>query len=290
MSSTHTGKSTTGRIVIPAPVRTAMTALGLVAPPLATSVARSLYFRPNRLRVRPEERAVLDRATSFRLASGAVVARSWGRGPVVALVHGWSGGLGQLTPFVAPLEAQGFQVVGFDWPGHGDSEGTTSSLLHAGRVMGELGALFGPLHGVIAHSFGAAATVYACARGLRADRLVLHAPVAHLTGYLARYTQALGFSDARTQAFIASCEQWLEQPFSAFDPVMNARKVQADALVIHSDDDREVSIDDGRELAKALGAPVNVKHGLGHRKLLRDGDCVRESVEFLAKRPALTSS
>lgn len=265
-----------------------MAALGVVAPPLAARLARTLYFRPNRLSARQAEREVLGKGTRFVVEDDGVqvVGRSWGRGPVIALVHGWSGHLGQLTPFVEPLVERGYQVVGFDWPGHGDSHGDVSSLLHAARVLKALQQLFGPFHAVIAHSFGAAATVYATSTGLQVGRLALHAPVARLDRYIDAYSSALGLSAQRRADFISSCEAWLKQPFSSFEPLEAARKVKAPTLVLHSADDREVALEDGAQLSGALEGTLLTKEGLGHRKLLRDPECVAETVAFLSEGTA----
>lgn len=288
MAQPDAQKSTTGRIVAPLPIRSAMAALGVVAPPLAARLARTLYFRPNRLTARQAERDVLAQGTRFVVEDDGVqvVGRSWGRGPVIVLVHGWSGHLGQLTPFVDSLVERGFQVVGFDWPGHGDSHGDLSSLLHATRVLKALQQLFGPFHAVLAHSFGAAATVYACSTGLQVGRLAFHAPVARLDRYIDAYSSAMRFSAQQRTDFIASCETWLKQPFATFEPLQAATKVKVPTLVLHSADDREVALEDGIQLAVALNGELRRKEGLGHRKLLRDADCVAETVAFLTGEPA----
>lgn len=277
--------STTGRLSVPFPIRSALAALGLVAPPMHAKVARTLYFRPQRLKARQAEREVLARGTRFFLEDEGeqVIARSWGKGPVVALMHGWSGHLGQLTPFVDPLLAAGFQVVGFDWPGHGDSGGAQSSLLHASRVLRALQGLVGPFHGVVAHSFGAAATIHALGQGLDAQRLVFHAPVARLDGYVNEYSSAFGFTPSQRSGFLTACEQWLDAPFSRFEPMAIARELRTQTLVLHSEDDREVALPDVQSLAKVMGAELRVKQGLGHRKLLRDAQCLEESVAFLRR-------
>ncbi|MCU0695824.1 MAG: alpha/beta hydrolase [Myxococcaceae bacterium] len=257
----------------------------VVAPPLAATVARSLYFRPRRLGLRTAEREVLLQATRFTLEDeGAeVVAHSWGQGPAVALVHGWSGNLGQLTPMVEPLLKAGFRVVGFDWPGHGESEGTASSLLHASRVLQALEQVVGPLHGVVAHSFGAAATIHACSLGLAARRLVFYAPVARLDGYVSAYTEAFRFSERQRSDFLEACARWLHAPFTEFEPLHVATRVDRAALVFHSTDDREVAFDDARRLSTVLGAELRTLEGLGHRRLLRDERSLAETVAFLSR-------
>lgn len=277
--------STTVRISVPRPLRSAMGALDLVAPPLAARVARALYFRPRRLKAREAEREILSKGARFVISDEGVdvVGRTWGEGPTVVLIHGWSGHLGQLTPFVEPLVRRGFRVVGFDWPAHGESEGTAASLLHASRVLFSLQRLFGPFHGVVAHSFGAAAAIFAAREGLQVGRLALSAPVASVRRYIDEYSAAFQFSERQRSSFVASCEAWLHRPFSDFEPLSAARAVSRPAVVFHSEDDPEVALEDVRALAQALGAELRVQQGLGHRKLLRDETCVTEAVDFVTR-------
>jgi len=56
-------------------------------------------------------------AVPFRGA--ALATWSWGKGPLVVLVHGWTGHAGRLTRYVPALVDAGFSVLAFDAPGHG---------------------------------------------------------------------------------------------------------------------------------------------------------------------------
>jgi len=82
-------------------------------------------------------------------------------GVPVFLMHGWGGHSGQMTPFVDPVVTAGFRVVALDLPGHGESAGSVSSLIHFASALVRAAALFRPVHGLVAHSFGAAASTYA---------------------------------------------------------------------------------------------------------------------------------
>jgi pimeloyl-ACP methyl ester carboxylesterase len=264
-------------------LRSAFAAMGVMAPPLAATLARKLYFRPSRIQAKSHEQAVLDQGTAFFLESEGdrIVARTWGHGPVVALVHGWSGSLGQLTGFVRPLVDQGFQVVGFDWPGHGASEGASSNLFRTGRILHSLESVVGPMHGLITHSFGSAAALWAMREGLVVSRVVLVAPVARIGQYVDNYTAAMGFSQRQHAAFVHSAEKWLSAPFSSGEPLRLAASVRSSIHIIHSEDDREVDLGDAFGLARALNAGVTRKIGLGHRRILRDREVIAEAVQFV---------
>ncbi len=278
-------KSTTGRsILAPGWVRSGLRACDWVAPQVAQRVMHRLYFRPGRLRVKPQERAVLAQGARFELEVDgvAVVGRQWGAGRTVWLVHGWGGHLGQLTPLVEPLVARGFRVIGFDWPGHGDSGGAHSSLAHAHRALGQLERFFGAPYAVVAHSFGAAATTLALGHGLAPERVVYLAPVAQLMPYVDRFVDALGLTPRMREGFLSHSERWLSAPFSAFEPLQFVSSLRTPALLLHSRDDREVSIHEAELLASHWPASkLERREGLGHRRILKDEACIAEAVNFL---------
>src|SRR6185295_11999735 len=131
-----------------------------LAPGAAARMARRIFFTPPPSRVRPEQQDLLDRAQRFELETpdGPVVGWSWGQGETVLLVHGWGGHAGQFAGFVEPLVQKGFRAVALDLPGHGSSRRSLSSLRHFATAIAHAGELFAPLAGLVAHSFGSAAS------------------------------------------------------------------------------------------------------------------------------------
>ncbi len=97
------------------------------------------------------------------------------------LVHGWEGRGSQLGAFVEPLVRAGLSVVAFDAPGHGDSPGRRLYLTDMADAIIDVERAVGPLHAIVAHSFGAAAVLLAHQRGaVDAARSVMIAPGGHL--------------------------------------------------------------------------------------------------------------
>src|SRR5262245_16541651 len=189
-------KSTNVRL--PAWTRLAVGLLVRRAPSLAAALAERLFFTPPR--PRPSRGfPVLARGRRFEVpaAGQTVAAWRWGRGPTVVLVHGWGGRAAQLTSFVPPLVERGFSVVAFDAPGHGESGRGLSSAPEFARA---LCAVLGndSVHGVVAHSLGAAAAVLALGDGLAAERVVFLGPVADPPAWVPPFAAALGLSPAAT--------------------------------------------------------------------------------------------
>jgi len=280
--------STIGRLrPVPAPawLRTGMRWASTLAPGAAARLARKLFFTPRRARLRDEEREVLARGGRFTLAveGRRVVGRAWGEGPTVLLVHGWGGHSGQLTPFVDPAVAAGFRVVALDLPGHGESDGSVSSLVHFAAALVQAAALFRPVQGLVAHSFGAAASTYAVSSGLPVGKAVFIAPPSGFESFWLRFRAGVGVSQPIMDRMLLEAEGWLNVRFDAIAPVDLAPRMTAPLLVLHDPEDREVPFAEGAELARLWpGAELRPAAGLGHLRILRDERCVAEAVGFLA--------
>jgi pimeloyl-ACP methyl ester carboxylesterase len=282
-------KSTIGRLrPVPAPawLRTGMQVASTIAPAAAARVARKLFFTPRRARVRDEEREVLARGEDFSLEVGGqrVVGRAWGEGPTVLLAHGWGGHAGQMTSLVDPAVAAGFRAVALDLPGHGESAGSVSSLVHFASALRRAGSLFGPVRGIAAHSFGAAGAAYAISCGLAVERAVFFAPPLGFESFWLRFQAGVGVSREVMDRMLREAEEWLEVRFDGIAPADLAPRMTAPLLVIHDPEDREVPFEEGAELAHRWpGAELRPVPGLGHLRILRDEGCVKAAVRFLTR-------
>jgi pimeloyl-ACP methyl ester carboxylesterase len=92
------------------------------------------------------------RRSSVLFRGGALAVYSWGEGPTVLLVHGWSGRASQLARYAAPLVARGYRAVAVDGPGHGRSDGWFTNLPQMADALMAVQAQEGPFAGVLAHS------------------------------------------------------------------------------------------------------------------------------------------
>ncbi len=130
--------------VRPDHLRGALALGGRVAPGPAARVAEQLFSRPRRHPKRPWELALAERAEPLVLAGG-LRALAWGEGPVVLLVHGWSGRGTQLAAFVEPLVAAGHRVLALDGSAHGDSPGRLTNLPAFADALRAVGVEYEPL-------------------------------------------------------------------------------------------------------------------------------------------------
>jgi pimeloyl-ACP methyl ester carboxylesterase len=277
-------------------VRTGLDALSWVAPPLAGRVALRLFATPQRYPAPRREQTVLAEAAAFTVpvAGRNLAAWSWGTGPAVLLVHGWSGRGAQLGALVDPLVAAGRRVVTFDLPAHGQSAGERSSLFDAAAAIRAVAQRVGPLAGLIAHSFGAAATSLALHDGLEVERAVYIAPTGHLEQGLASFRSRLGVGRRAEAALHGELSRrfgahlFRDLAIESLGPTLTVP-----LLVIHDRDDREVPFSEGTAIAGAWpGARLTATRGLGHNRILWNPGVVEETVRFLhppTARPAASA-
>jgi pimeloyl-ACP methyl ester carboxylesterase len=276
-------------------LRPALATLSAVAPSLAAPIAERLFLEPPR-HPQPEHEATALAAARRTLvdAETPITAWTWGHGPAVLLVHGWGGRGAQLASFVTPLVANGYSVITFDAPGHGQSSGRRSSLVAFVEAIHAVSRALGPVRGVIAHSIGAAAAACALRDGLRTDAAVFLAPPADLTLHADIMLETLGFGRRARDLMRERVERRLGVAWSTLDVAGFAPQMRTPLLVIHDREDAEVPWQEGAIIAQAWpGATLSTTSGLGHRRIVRDRDVVREAVNFLlaelhGRRPART--
>jgi pimeloyl-ACP methyl ester carboxylesterase len=271
-------------------LRTAFAVLDRPAPALAARLAERLFFTPPRPRSSARVEAILKGGRRVDLADGRtrIAAWSWGDGPAVYLVHGWAGMGGQLGAFVPPLVQQGFRVVTFDGPGHGHSGGRRASIVHFARALSAVARVFGPAHGIVAHSLGAPSAAFAMKHhALEAGRIALLAPPADPGDWSRLFADRLGVSARTMQSMRTRSERWLGVSWEQVSLTALASGQATPALVVHDVEDGEVPFAHGAAVAAAWpGARLVETTGLGHRRLLRDEAVVAQVASFIAAAPA----
>jgi pimeloyl-ACP methyl ester carboxylesterase len=275
-------KSTTGRII-----RNGVRLLDALAPAAAQRLAFDWFGRPQR---RAEKPFIVGHRFSITDGDPELAVWDWGDGRTVLLVHGWNGNAAQLSGFVPPLVRGGYYVAAPDLPAHGSSSGARTNVRAMADALLRLGRRVGPVHAVIAHSLGAAATVIAQAEGLGAERTVLIAPPADLPRYAALFGRALGLSARSTAGLLARLDRALGGR-AAFDLLSLARRQTSRMLVLHDPEDREVPFADARALAEAWPeARLEMLAGAGHTRALRHPDAISRAVGFVADGHSLALS
>ncbi|MBZ0232647.1 MAG: alpha/beta hydrolase [Deltaproteobacteria bacterium] len=242
------------------------------------------FTTPERVAATEPERALLATATPTSIDGddGRIAAWRFGdQGPRVLLVHGWNSRASHLGGFVAPLRARGYQVIAFDAPAHGDSDGARTSVVHVGRAIRRVAEAVGWIDGVVSHSIGSTATLFALAQGLRVRASV------HLAGptsgerrlYDAINASALMPAEAYT--FRKLFEAYIGMPASTVELPYLSSGLRHPGLLIHDPLDRVIPFAESEALHLAWRASTLLVTGGGHARILRAPDVIDRTVRWL---------
>ncbi|WP_151637524.1 alpha/beta fold hydrolase [Noviherbaspirillum aerium] len=251
----------------------------------ALDVFRGLS-EPRRIELTEAEAQLLRSGTpqSFPAGEGALAGWSWGTaGPRILLVHGWESRASHLGQWVAPLCRAGFQVWGFDGPAHGDSPGTLSSVVHHGKALLEIAGAYGPFSGVVAHSVGSPAALYAFHNGMRVCSSVHIAGPASLERVIHRFAQAAGLDAVGTDQLHRLTEAHIGQPIASMELGALVDGLRHPALLLHDPADHEVPYAESCALTEIWrGARLVAIPGVGHRRIIAHTEAIAAAVAHLA--------
>jgi pimeloyl-ACP methyl ester carboxylesterase len=227
-----------------------------------------------------------DNAQRVPYASRWLRVWSFGEGPTILLAHGWSGYAAQFDAWIEPLVAAGHRVVLFDAPAHGGSGGRQTNIMDMAGAIQHVAGLHGPVHAIVAHSFGAPATLFALRHGLKVDRLVLMAAPLSLKKFSLFVAHVLGLPLSVRGHMQRNMERKLQFRWDETDTDTVLAGLVAerglDVLLVHDRRDREVPFASSEAIAAAVpSARLHATEGSGHNRILRNAAVIAEAVRFL---------
>ena len=259
---------------------------------MSTQAGAQLGYRilsqPPRFKTPEREKASYANARHTRIAFAkqSLKVLEWGRGPAVLLVHCWGGRATQLCDFVDALVGRGLRVVSFDGPAHGESDGKRTDMFEFAQALATVAKSVAPIHGVIAHSFGAAMTLLALRDlGLSANRLVLISSFKSCDWFLNAFGEFFRTSPLVIQRMRHDFDVRRGEPvkWAELSMIEAISRVKEPILLVHDRSDTEIPFSHAELLHGASnGAQLLATDGLGHRRILRDPLVIEQAVQFVS--------
>lgn len=267
-------------------VRWVFPRLEKISPALAHRLFVKIFFTPLNYRV-PEKEVLFARNADLFTVEAAgrqIQCYSWGKGPLVIVVHGWAGRATQFRKIIQALVRQGYRVVGFDGPAHGRSEGRSTNILEFEEALNMIYEVVGVPEALVAHSFGGGAVLCAAAHGLRVKKLINIASPVIGDEIINTYLRTIGGSPSTGAFFKSYILKTMGRPFEEFTGLHYITEITQPMklLLIHDEDDDEVPLRHAEELLKRYPAATLYKtSGLGHTRILKDEAVIETSVSFI---------
>ncbi|MEM1137052.1 MAG: alpha/beta hydrolase [Bacteroidota bacterium] len=263
--------------------------LGPILPQLAGNIAFKLFASPKKIKSSRKPSAIMDEARTFNIVhqDRKIQCYAWGKqGPKVLLVHGWESKAAHMQNFVPPLVEMGYEVLAFDGPAHGKSEGKQTNLIDFSHTIETLALKVGGITHIIAHSFGSGASGVALSEStsqLFVNKLVMITSPNKLQDIFNDFYRIVRMPAIVQNHFEILIERIVNKPIEHFEMASRLKYARTnEIMLIHDENDTVIPIDFSKRIV-ALNPRIKfwATQGKGHYKIIKDREVIEQVVEFL---------
>ena len=257
------------------------------SPKLATLYAAKLFTTPMRHKMPKRELGMNQNSQQFPLLvpkiNKEIVVYQYGSSDKkVLLVHGWSGRGTQLVKIADALLEQGFMVYSFDAPAHGKSKGNFSIMPEFIASILEMEQKYGPFEYAIGHSLGGMSVLNAIKQNLAVKKAVTIGSGDVIQDIIDDFVKNLKLKPEYGLRLKDHFETKFGGKMDDYSAYKAAQMVQIPVLVIHDQNDGDVSVNSAFHIEKHLThSELLITEGLGHRKIVGDPAVIETILKFI---------
>ncbi|NCG04394.1 MAG: alpha/beta fold hydrolase [Bacteroidetes bacterium] len=272
---------------VPVWLRIMFKSLERISPYLAMRAAAYIFSKPLKFKVPEKEQKALkhcvQKSVQIQHIDTKVATFTWeNSGEKVLLTHGWSGRGMQLYYIAESLHKAGYHVVTYDAPAHGKSAGKLTNMLEMIETIAHLDKVEGGFDYFIGHSFGAMAIFNYCKTRGNAKKIITIGAADNMRMIFDNFITSVGLSTKILRRMITYFEEKYKITIDDFSPFVAVQKMQTPTLLIHDNEDYDVSVACSDSIAKHHpNAKVIKTKGLGHRRILRDNKVMQQIKLFI---------
>jgi len=225
---------------------------------------------------------------SFKLNNNLIRGWKWipeqSNGKRILIVHGFDSCSYKFERYIVPLNREGFEVIAFDAPGHGVSEGKTINALEYSEAILKAESLFGGFYGIMAHSLGglAASLAFEQLPDQERRKLVLIAPTTETSTAIENFFRFVPVSSKIQKAFHDLLEEVGKKPVSHYSINRMIRSFKAPVLWIHDEEDTICPYCDTIAIQHLTLPHVEffITKGFGHSGIYRQNNVFKKIIAF----------
>lgn len=197
----------------------------------------------------------------------------------ILLIHGWAGRAADFETMIPALLHEGYEVVTFDGPAHGYSEGSKTNAIEFGDIIKMLHDRFGAFHKIMGHSFGGfvAARAIAIYPEITPAEIITISSPESLEKVVDSFAQFIGLSVKVTKKVK---EMMQNRVGFSFDDMFTSKflnQVAARKVIVHDLYDKQVNFNTAVEMhEKVPDAVLKQTVGYGHIRILKEQQVIEE--------------
>lgn len=207
----------------------------------------------------------------------------------VLILHGFGSAAHKFEDYATLLVVKGFEVLAFDAPAHGESEGDTTNAIEYNEMIKEVMQQFGPIEHFIAHSFGAISLSLALEQVPHDEntKVVFIAPATETTSAVDGAFSMLKLKNEGVRNEFEKIILNLTGKNVAWFSIRRAmHNIKASVLWIHDEDDDITPWADALKVKEDNHPNIKfvLTKGLGHQKIYHDKSVKKQVIDFMKKR------
>ena len=204
----------------------------------------------------------------------------------ILIVHGFSSYAYKFEKYIPLLKKEGFEVVAFDAPAHGSSDGKLINAFIYKNALLKIESLYGPFYGIMGHSLGglAASLAFEALPNRENRKLVLVAPATETERAINHFFTVIPADEKVKQAFRDMIGELTNQPISYYSVSRVVKNLSSPVLWVHDRQDTICPFEDVKPLL-SLDLPhvkFIITEQLGHSRVYKDNKVCSQILHFFS--------
>ncbi|MGF1487491.1 MAG: alpha/beta hydrolase [Prochloraceae cyanobacterium] len=205
----------------------------------------------------------------------------------ILLIHAWNHNALSFVALTKSLIEQGFEVISFDGPGHGESSGQRANIIefsiYARAVIEEIGDFYA----IIGHSIGGMTISYMIGSDFSfpqtsLERLVMISTPNSLENLVKSFMKLLEIPEDVYHGINSEVKRLSNRPIEYYSTSNFASLIEIPLLLIHDIHDEEVPLSDAEKIASmSSNSKIVTTEKLGHNLTIRSPKVIKEILAFI---------